>query len=244
MTKKRKEIITDLDTFGEFLNEFEEQHTKEETKKKFQTQNTRKEEVIKDLDTFGDFLGEFDEQHDLDVTLNHQHKGFSLKRLFHHEQKKKEITYTDFPKYLKKYSLTHMLQYPKLREYLKKSSEKSFCAENVDFYEAILDFKKLKKQHDRNAKANEIYYSFLELGSPNEVNLSDQQKQIIYSKINCAPKNLFDAVEYEIQNMIKTENYYRFIHTEDDFGRMLQEHENIILKGGPSGSSRSSGNIA
>ena len=123
-----------------------------------------------------------------------------------------------------------MLQYSKLREYLKKSSEKSFCSENVDFYEAILEFKTLKKQEDRNKKAVEIYHRFLELGSINEVNLSESQKRALHQSLeNNPPKSVFDSIDYEIQNMIKTENYYRFIHSEEDFGKMLQENENIIF---------------
>ena len=123
-----------------------------------------------------------------------------------------------------------MLQYPKLREYLKKSSEKSFCSENVDFYEAILEFKTLKKQEDRNKKAVEIYYRFLELGAINEVNLSESQKRALHQSLENNPsKSVFDSIDYEIQNMIKTENYYRFIHSEEDFGKMLEENENIIF---------------
>eukprot|EP01080_Neovahlkampfia_damariscottae_P012352 gene12352-6020_t len=235
---RKKEIITDLDTFGEFLNEFDQQH---QTTQK-QLHQKIKEEIINDSDTFGDFLGEFDEQHDLNKTLNQKHKSIlSIGKLFHINENKKEITISDFPskslklpkmtieEYLKKYSLKHMLQYPKLREYLKKSSQKSFCAENVNFYEAILDFKKLKTQQERTTKANEMYNSYLALGSINEVNLSDEQKSIVQSKLENPSKNLFDFVEFEVQNMIKTENYYRFIHAEDDFAKMLEENENIIV---------------
>eukprot|EP01080_Neovahlkampfia_damariscottae_P012351 gene12351-6019_t len=226
---KNKEISHELDAF---LGEFDAQHKQQVNKIKKEKATIRKEEIIKDLDTFGDFLGEFNDQHELDKTLNHQHKGL-LSKLFHiHEHHKKEITSADFSEYLKKYSLNHMLQYPKLREYLKSSSQKTFCAENVDFYESILDFKKLKKQQERLAKANEIYDRFLALGSINEVNLSEKQKENLRLEIqsNDVSKSLFDKIEFEIQHMIKTENYFRFIHSKEDFGRMLVEHENVILK--------------
>ena len=107
---KKKEIITELDGFGEYLNEFNyQQHEKDVTKKKLEKKN-KKEEIVTGLDGFGDFLGTLEEQQDLDgkfffrflnfsppETLNHKQKAFSLTSLFHHNTYKKEITIADFP---------------------------------------------------------------------------------------------------------------------------------------------------
>eukprot|EP01080_Neovahlkampfia_damariscottae_P008644 gene8644-591_t len=225
----------------EFMGEYEYQHGKTyfltlnltETKKKLQTESVKSEIVTND-DTFSEFLGEFEEQDELDKTINHKQKSFSFRNLIHASQNpnnKKEIAVKDFPKYLKKYSLNHMLKYPKLRVYLKESSEKSFCAENVDFYEAIIDYKQLTTTEERMKKSEEIYHTFLELGSVSEVNLSEKQKREIHEKLNNPTKSLFNTVEFEIQNLIKAENYHRFIYSTEDFGRMLEEHEHVRIIG-------------
>eukprot|EP01080_Neovahlkampfia_damariscottae_P001538 gene1538-12664_t len=159
---------------------------------------------------------------------------FSLKKFLSSPENKREpITHLDFPKYLKKYTLNYMLDNENLREHLRISSEKTYCAENILFFEEILEYKKLKSPEDRKILAKRIYETYLAPDSQKEVNLNQQQRNTVLNELEKPTRVLFKICEDEIKFLIKTENYHRFIHSREDFGRMLEDNERVTYVTAP-----------
>jgi formylmethanofuran dehydrogenase subunit E len=122
-----------------------------------------------------------------------------------------------------------MLKYSKLRKYLKESSDRFYCSENIDFFENILDYKMLKGQDDRKMKSQEIFNLFLKKDSQREINISNEQKDHVERNLEISPVDLFQVLECEIKLLIKQENYHKFIHCSEDFAKMLEENENVTV---------------
>jgi hypothetical protein len=122
-----------------------------------------------------------------------------------------------------------MLKYSKLRKYLKESSERFYCSENIDFFENILEYKMLKEQEERKIKSREIFNLFLKKDSSREINISNEQKDFVERNLEISPVDLFQPLECEMKLLIKQENYHKFIHCSEDFAKMLEENENVTV---------------
>ncbi|XP_036034540.1 regulator of G-protein signaling 10 isoform X3 [Onychomys torridus] len=123
-------------------------------------------------------------------------------------------------------SLENLLEDPegvtRFREFLKKE----FSEENVLFWLACEDFKKMEDKKQMQVKAREIYMTFLSNKATSQVNVEGQSR--LTEKILEEPHPLmFQKLQEQIFNLMKYDSYSRFLKS-DLFlrpGRTEEEEE-------------------
>ncbi|KAH0618319.1 hypothetical protein JD844_017406 [Phrynosoma platyrhinos] len=89
-----------------------------------------------------------------------------------------------------------------------------FCEENIDFWLACEDFKKIKSPQKLNAKAKKIYSDFIEKEAPKEINIDFQTKNTIAQNLNEATHTCFSAAQKRVYNLMENNSYPRFLESE------------------------------
>ncbi|XP_059106688.1 regulator of G-protein signaling 10 isoform X1 [Peromyscus eremicus] len=123
-------------------------------------------------------------------------------------------------------SLENLLEDPegvtRFREFLKKE----FSEENVLFWLACEDFKKVEDKKQMQVKAREIYMTFLSNKATSQVNVEGQSR--LTEQILEEPHPLmFQKLQEQIFNLMKYDSYSRFLKS-DLFlrhGRTEEEEE-------------------
>ncbi|CAH6793206.1 Rgs10 [Phodopus roborovskii] len=110
-------------------------------------------------------------------------------------------------------SLENLLEDPegvmRFREFLKKE----FSEENVLFWLACEDFKKLEDKKQMQEKAKEIYRTFLSNKASSQVNVEGQSR--LSEKILEEPHPLmFQKLQDQIFNLMKYDSYSRFLKSD------------------------------
>ncbi|XP_028741493.1 regulator of G-protein signaling 10 isoform X2 [Peromyscus leucopus] len=133
-------------------------------------------------------------------------------------------------------SLENLLEDPegvtKFREFLKKE----FSEENVLFWLACEDFKKMEDEKQMHVKAREIYMTFLSNKATSQVNVEGQSR--LSEQILEEPHPLmFQKLQEQIFNLMKYDSYSRFLKS-DLFvrhGRAEEEEEEEAEAGAEAG---------
>lgn len=89
-------------------------------------------------------------------------------------------------------------------------------SENLDFYENVEEFKKLKPGKKATIqKANEIYNTYLKEGAKRELNLDAETRTATGAafKAGCLP-DTFNLSQCRIEQLMATDSYRRFINSE------------------------------
>ncbi|XP_054378930.1 regulator of G-protein signaling 10 isoform X1 [Pongo abelii] len=110
-------------------------------------------------------------------------------------------------------SLENLLEDPegvkRFREFLKKE----FSEENVLFWLACEDFKKMQDKTQMQEKAKEIYMTFLSSKASSQVNVEGQSR--LNEKILEEPHPLmFQKLQDQIFNLMKYDSYSRFLKSD------------------------------
>nr|XP_002718734.3 regulator of G-protein signaling 10 isoform X3 [Oryctolagus cuniculus] len=110
-------------------------------------------------------------------------------------------------------SLENLLEDPegvkRFREFLKKE----FSEENVLFWLACEDFKKMQDKKQMQEKAKEIYMTFLSSKASSQVNVEGQSR--LNEKILEEPHPLmFQKLQDQIFNLMKYDSYSRFLKSD------------------------------
>uniref|UniRef100_A0A8C6HYK0 Regulator of G-protein signalling 10 n=1 Tax=Mus spicilegus TaxID=10103 RepID=A0A8C6HYK0_MUSSI len=110
-------------------------------------------------------------------------------------------------------SLENLLEDPegvqRFREFLKKE----FSEENVLFWLACEDFKKMEDRKQMQEKAKEIYMTFLSNKASSQVNVEGQSR--LTEKILEEPHPLmFQKLQDQIFNLMKYDSYSRFLKSD------------------------------
>ncbi|XP_044518533.1 regulator of G-protein signaling 10 [Gracilinanus agilis] len=110
-------------------------------------------------------------------------------------------------------SLENLLEDPegikRFREFLKKE----FSEENVLFWLACEDFKKIQDKKQMQEKAKEIYMTFLSSKASSQVNVEGQSR--LNEKILEEPHPLmFQKLQDQIFNLMKYDSYSRFLKSD------------------------------
>ncbi|XP_076767441.1 regulator of G-protein signaling 10 isoform X4 [Arvicanthis niloticus] len=110
-------------------------------------------------------------------------------------------------------SLENLLEDPegvkRFREFLKKE----FSEENVLFWLACEDFKKMEDKKQMQEKAKEIYMTFLSNKASSQVNVEGQSR--LSEKILEEPHPLmFQKLQDQIFNLMKYDSYSRFLKSD------------------------------
>ncbi|XP_033005415.1 regulator of G-protein signaling 10 isoform X1 [Lacerta agilis] len=97
----------------------------------------------------------------------------------------------------------------RFREFLKKE----FSEENVLFWLACEEFKKIKDEKKMQAKANEIYMTFLSSKASFQVNVEGQSR-LDESILEKPHPLMFQRLQDQIFSLMKYDSYSRFLKSE------------------------------
>ncbi|XP_006129200.1 regulator of G-protein signaling 2 [Pelodiscus sinensis] len=89
-----------------------------------------------------------------------------------------------------------------------------FCEENIDFWLACEDFKKIKSPQKLTSKAKKIYSDFIEKEAPKEINIDFQTKNMIAQNIQEATHTCFNAAQKRVYSLMENNAYPRFLESE------------------------------
>ncbi|XP_070602431.1 regulator of G-protein signaling 2 [Erythrolamprus reginae] len=89
-----------------------------------------------------------------------------------------------------------------------------FCEENIDFWLACEDYKKIKSPQKLTAKAKKIYSDFVEKEAPKEINIDFQTKNSIAQSIEEATHTCFSAAQKRVYSLMENNSYPRFLESE------------------------------
>ncbi|XP_006630792.2 regulator of G-protein signaling 10 isoform X1 [Lepisosteus oculatus] len=110
-------------------------------------------------------------------------------------------------------SLENLLEDPegvrKFREFLKKE----FSEENVLFWLACEEFKKIQDMQKLRDKAKYIYATYLSSTSTTQVNVEGQSK-LNESMLDQAHPLMFEKLQEQIFNLMKFDSYKRFLRSD------------------------------
>ncbi|XP_015672737.1 regulator of G-protein signaling 10 [Protobothrops mucrosquamatus] len=120
-------------------------------------------------------------------------------------------------------SLESLLEDPegvkKFRDFLKRE----FSEENVLFWQACEEFKKIKDEKQMKAKANEIYKNFLSNKASYQVNVEGQSR-LDESILEKPHPLMFQKLQDQIFNLMKYDSYNRFLKS-DIFLKLKETEE-------------------
>eukprot|EP01080_Neovahlkampfia_damariscottae_P002248 gene2248-2422_t len=125
------------------------------------------------------------------------------------------------------YTLDFILENDHLKEYFLKYSDRIYCSENIHFYDDVLAFKQETNQERKQDLADIIIDKYLLSKSDEEINVRQEEIAYVIEHKNDCPSNLFDTLFQDIFDLIRTENYHKFIYNSQEFKDLLKEYENI-----------------
>ena len=87
--------------------------------------------------------------------------------------------------------------------------------ENIEFWKACEDYKKIIKENDLKLKADEIYKEYIKLDSPSKISLTNEVKNYTLEMYNTTPLSvdIFERAKLEIESHLRNDVYPRFIES-------------------------------
>lgn len=89
-----------------------------------------------------------------------------------------------------------------------------FCEENIEFWSACEEYKKLTSQKDLASKANSIYEEFIKSEAPKEINLDFHTRNAIVQSLHQPTATSFLAAQRKIYSLMENNSYPRFISSD------------------------------
>ncbi|XP_062057838.1 regulator of G-protein signaling 2-like [Lepus europaeus] len=89
-----------------------------------------------------------------------------------------------------------------------------FCEENIDFWLACEEFKKIKSPQKLSSKTKKIYIEFIEKDAPKEVNIDFQTKILIVQNIQNATTGCFMSAQKRVYSLMENNSYPHFLASE------------------------------
>lgn len=89
-----------------------------------------------------------------------------------------------------------------------------FSEENIEFWVACEDFKKIKEPQQIILKAKTIYEKFIQTDAPQEVNLDFHTREIIAKSITQPTLHSFDAAQSRVYQLMEQDSYTRFLKSD------------------------------
>ncbi|XP_051788936.1 regulator of G-protein signaling 21-like [Erpetoichthys calabaricus] len=96
------------------------------------------------------------------------------------------------------------------REFLKSE----FSEENILFWLACEEYKKVKSTSKMNAMANKIYSEFVKVQAPREINIDCGTRDSITKNISSPNINSFDNAQKIIYSLMAKDCYPRFLRSD------------------------------
>uniref|UniRef100_A0A914VBH0 RGS domain-containing protein n=1 Tax=Plectus sambesii TaxID=2011161 RepID=A0A914VBH0_9BILA len=92
--------------------------------------------------------------------------------------------------------------------------QREFSEENIDFWIACEEYKRIKDPKKLALRAKEIYIEFVAVQSPKEVNLDSDTRSATQASLAGADRNTFDSAQYRIEHLMEKDSYPRFLKSE------------------------------
>ncbi|XP_041862077.1 regulator of G-protein signaling 2-like [Melanotaenia boesemani] len=89
-----------------------------------------------------------------------------------------------------------------------------FCEENIEFWTACEDFKKLTSRKDLVSKANSIHEEFIRSEAAKEINLDFHTKNAIVQSLHAPTPTSFLAAQKKVYSLMENNSYPRFINSD------------------------------
>ncbi|ESN93791.1 hypothetical protein HELRODRAFT_146503, partial [Helobdella robusta] len=96
------------------------------------------------------------------------------------------------------------------RGYLKSE----YSEENMLFWLAIEDYRKVKDCRTREEKARIIYEDYISILSPKEVSLDSRVREVINAQMVNPTKEIFDDAQLQIFTLMQRDSYPRFLNSQ------------------------------
>ncbi|KAG5847427.1 regulator of G-protein signaling 2-like [Anguilla anguilla] len=92
--------------------------------------------------------------------------------------------------------------------------QSEFCEENIEFWLACEEFRKIKSPAKLASKASRIYEEFIRSESPKEINLDYHTKDSITQNLQQPTYSCFAGAQNKIYCLMENSSYPRFIQSE------------------------------
>ncbi|XP_043094400.1 regulator of G-protein signaling 3-like isoform X2 [Puntigrus tetrazona] len=89
-----------------------------------------------------------------------------------------------------------------------------FSEENLDFWLACEDYKKIKSQSKMASKAKKIFAEFIAIQSCKEVNLDSYTREHTKENLQNIDRSCFDLAQRRIYGLMEKDSYPRFLRSE------------------------------
>ncbi|KAJ8390447.1 hypothetical protein AAFF_G00103820 [Aldrovandia affinis] len=89
-----------------------------------------------------------------------------------------------------------------------------FCEENLEFWLACEEFRKITSPEKIASRAKRIYEEFVKSESPKEVNLDYHTKDTVTQNLRRPTPTCFAGAQKKIYNLMENSSYLRFIQSE------------------------------
>ncbi|VVC28367.1 G-protein gamma-like domain,DEP domain,Winged helix-turn-helix DNA-binding domain,RGS domain,RGS [Cinara cedri] len=132
---------------------------------------------------------------------------------------RKEVTVRRIKRWA--FSLKELLADPAGKEHFTKFLEKEFSCENLKFWEAVQNLKKLPQREVPEA-AQEIWTEYL---SGDSLNIDSQSRELSRKNMSAPDRWAFDIAAVHVYHLMKSDSYQRYIRSE-----MYKEYLNTSKK--------------
>ncbi|XP_053551820.1 regulator of G-protein signaling 3 isoform X5 [Bombina bombina] len=104
-----------------------------------------------------------------------------------------------------------------------------FSEENLDFWLACEDYKKVKSQSKMTSKAKKIFSEYIAIQSCKEVNLDSYTREHTKENLQNINRTCFDLAQKRIFGLMEKDSYPRFLRSELYLDLINQKKANSIL---------------
>ncbi|XP_056303914.1 regulator of G-protein signaling 2 [Danio aesculapii] len=88
------------------------------------------------------------------------------------------------------------------------------CEENLDFWLACEEFRKIRSRSKLKSKAKSIFNEFITPDSPKEINLDFNMKELLQQSIHIPTQCTFKAAQHRVLYLMEHNSYLRFLESE------------------------------
>ncbi|KAF7236094.1 Regulator of G-protein signaling 3, partial [Varanus komodoensis] len=110
-------------------------------------------------------------------------------------------------------SLEKLLLHPYGRSAFHSFLESEFSEENLDFWVACEDYRKLQGCDKLQDNARKIYDQYITIQAPNEVNLDSQTRDVTNRNILLPTRSCFEQAQKRIFGLMEKDSYPRFLRS-------------------------------
>ncbi|CAB3399528.1 unnamed protein product [Caenorhabditis bovis] len=120
-----------------------------------------------------------------------------------------------------------VLRDPVLRAPFQEFLEQQFCAENLNFYLAVEQYKEINDFQERVTFGKRIYDRYFAMNSTEPVNIDNSTSKRIRETVNSGafPKDTYDVAQYQILHLLKYDCWPRFLRSTSNIQPTFTDEE-------------------